>query len=88
MRSRQIKIVAFGELKDGIKLIALVEQLTGKKVVGFNANPHMRLHKLNNIAIALKALKDEGVYFTTAPEGKMYLNFILNCKILLMEMLN
>lgn len=46
------------DLSDGIRLLALVEVLSGKKLPRYNAKPNMKAQKLNNVDIALRFLND------------------------------
>lgn len=44
----------------GVKLIALIEILTGKTVtMKYSKSPKLRVHKINNCFIALKFLSEE-----------------------------
>jgi filamin len=47
------------DFHDGVKLIRLVEALTGKKVARYNRNPRFRSQKIDNITIAISALERE-----------------------------
>lgn len=47
------------DLSDGIRLLALVEILSGKKLPRYNARPTMKAQKLNNVDTALRFLTDE-----------------------------
>lgn len=47
------------DLTDGIRLLALVEVLSGKKLPRYNARPTMKAQKLNNVDTALRFLTDE-----------------------------
>lgn len=47
------------DLSDGIRLLALVEVLSGKKLPRYNARPNMKAQKLNNVDTALRFLTDE-----------------------------
>ena len=49
------------DLSDGLKLIALVEVLSGKKMPRHNRKPNFRSQKLENVSIALQFLEMEGV---------------------------
>lgn len=50
------------DLSDGLRLIALVEVLSGKRFRKFNKRPTFRNQKLENVTIALKFLEvDEGI---------------------------
>lgn len=46
-------------MSDGIRLLALVEVLSGKKLPRYNQRPTMKAQKLNNVDMALQFLKDE-----------------------------
>jgi len=46
------------DLSDGIRLLSLVEVLSGKKLPRYNARPTMKAQKLNNVDTALKFLTD------------------------------
>ena len=50
------------DLSDGLRLIALVEVLSGKKFSKFNRRPNFRTQKLENVTMALRFLEeDEGI---------------------------
>ncbi|ESO10099.1 hypothetical protein HELRODRAFT_72745 [Helobdella robusta] len=50
------------DLSDGLRFIALVEVLSGKRFTKFNKRPTMRSHKLENVTLALEFLqKEEGI---------------------------
>lgn len=50
------------DLSDGLKLIALIEVLSGKKLPKHNKKPTFRSQKLENVSVALKFLEhDEGI---------------------------
>jgi len=50
------------DLSDGLRLIALVEVLSGKRFRKYNKRPKFRNQKLENVTIALKFLEnDEGI---------------------------
>ena len=47
---------------DGLRLIALVEVLSGKKLPKYNKRPNFRSQKLENVSVALNFLeKDENI---------------------------
>lgn len=46
------------DMSDGIRLLSLVEVLSGKKLPRYNARPTMKAQKLNNVDTALKFLCD------------------------------
>ena len=47
------------DFSDGIRLIALVEVLSGKKIGNYNKRPKVRAQKIENVNIALTFLKNE-----------------------------
>lgn len=47
------------DFQDGVKLIRLVEALTGKKVARYNRNPRFRSQKIDNINVAITTLEKE-----------------------------
>jgi len=50
------------DLADGLRLIALVEVLSGKRFRKYNKRPTFRNQKIENVTIALKFLEvDEGI---------------------------
>lgn len=49
------------DLSDGLKLIALIEVLSGKKVKRYNKKPTFRSQKLENVSVAMKFLENEGI---------------------------
>ena len=49
------------ELSDGLKLISLIEVLSGKRMPKHNKKPNFRSQKLENVSIALQFLEREGV---------------------------
>ena len=49
------------DLSDGLKLIALLQVLSHKKIARYNKKPTFRPQKLENIAIALKFIEDENI---------------------------
>jgi len=50
------------DLSDGLRLIALVEVLSGKRFRKYNRRPTFRNQKLENVTIALEFLQiDEGI---------------------------
>lgn len=57
------------DFENGIKLIQLVEVLTGEQLEKYNEKPRLRIQKANNLNIALKKIKDEGVNVTCGAEG-------------------
>ena len=49
------------DLSDGLKLIALIECLTGERLYPPHKKPKFRFQKLDNVSIALQRLKQSGV---------------------------
>jgi len=49
------------ELSDGLKLITLIEVLSGKRMPRHNKKPTFRSQKLENVSIALQFLEREGI---------------------------
>lgn len=51
-----------GDFSDGLRLIGLVEVLSGKKFKHVNKRPNFRTQKLENVTMVLKFLEeDEGI---------------------------
>lgn len=49
------------DLSNGLKLIALIEVLSQKRMPKHNKRPNFRSQKLENISVALKFLEGEGI---------------------------
>ena len=49
------------DLKDGLLLVKLMENLTGRKLRGYAKNPSFAVQKLDNINIAFELMKAENV---------------------------
>ena len=49
------------DLADGLRLIALIEVLSQKRMPKYNHRPTFRSQKLENVSVALKFLEDEGI---------------------------
>lgn len=49
------------DLCDGLRLIALIEVLSQKRLPKHNKRPQFRSQKLENVSVALKFLDDEGI---------------------------
>lgn len=49
------------DLGDGLRLIALIEVLSGKRLPKHNKRPTFRSQKLENVSVALKFLNDENI---------------------------
>ena len=60
------------DLADGLRLIALVEALSGKKFTKFNKRPSFRTQKFENVTMSLKFLEEsEGIRIVNI--GKQYI---------------
>ncbi|GAM19523.1 hypothetical protein SAMD00019534_026980 [Acytostelium subglobosum LB1] len=49
------------DLEDGVKLINLLEIISSKKILKFNKQPKIRLHKIENNNLAVNFIKQEGL---------------------------
>lgn len=49
------------DFSDGLKLIALLEVLSKKKLGRYNKRPRIPAQKLENVALSLKFIKTEGM---------------------------
>lgn len=49
------------DLGDGLRLIALIEVLSQKRINKFNKRPTFRSMKLENVSIAIKFLEDQNI---------------------------
>lgn len=49
------------DLSDGLRLIALIEVLSQKRMPKYNKRPTFRSQKLENVSVALKFLEDENI---------------------------
>lgn len=49
------------DLQDGTVLIRLVENLTGKKIKGYNKVPTLAAHKLDNLELVFKLMQSSGI---------------------------
>lgn len=49
------------DLSDGLSLVSLLEVLAQKRLPKHNKKPNFRSQKLENVAVALKFLDDEGI---------------------------
>eukprot|EP01098_Paradermamoeba_levis_P009055 TRINITY_DN374_c0_g1_i2.p1 TRINITY_DN374_c0_g1~~TRINITY_DN374_c0_g1_i2.p1 ORF type:complete len:575 (-),score=231.32 TRINITY_DN374_c0_g1_i2:57-1781(-) len=68
LKQRDLKINNVEEdLKDGLLLINLFEILTGQAIDTYNKNPKTKLHRVENIHIALHNLKCIGVRHDVSP---------------------
>ena len=64
------------DFSNGLKLIALLEVLSGKKMPKHNKKPNFRSQKLENVSIALKFLETEGVHLVNIDS-----THITDCKL-------
>ena len=64
------------DLSDGLKLIALIEVLSGKRMPRHNKKPNFRSQKLENVSIALEFLEREGVFLVNIDSTD-----IVDCKL-------
>lgn len=64
------------DLSDGLRLIALIEVLSGKKFKHVNKRPNFRTQKLENVTMVLEFLeRDEGIRIVNI--GKCFIFFLL-----------
>lgn len=65
------------DLSDGLRLISLIEVLSGKRLPKHNKRPNFRSQKLENVSVALRFLeKDEGIRIVNI--GKWRKHFFLH----------
>ena len=64
------------DFSNGLKLIALLEVLSGKKMPKHNKQPTFRSQELENVSIALKFLETEGVHLVNIDS-----THITDCKL-------
>lgn len=57
---------------DGLKLIALLEVLSGKKFRKFNKKPRIHAQKVENLTMALAFLRGEKVKLVNIGQGMQY----------------
>ena len=69
------------DLSDGLRLITLIEVLSGRKLPKYNKRPSFRSQKLENVSVALKFLQDdEGIRIVNI--GMLFLfNYLLPDKV-------
>lgn len=60
------------DLSDGLRLISLIEVLSGKKLPKHNKRPTFRSQKLENVSVALKFLDDEAIRIVNIGELKLF----------------
>ncbi len=75
MAERGLKVVDLAaDLSDGLKLLNLLEQISAKRIPKYNKSVKFHNQKLENVGIALKFLKDEGLKLVAiGPEGTYYI---------------
>lgn len=60
------------DLSDGLRLIALIEVLSGRKFHKFNKRPNFRTQKLENVTMCLRFLEeDEGIRIVNIGKSKV-----------------
>ncbi|XP_017847553.1 filamin-A isoform X2 [Drosophila busckii] len=64
------------DLSDGLRLIALIEVLSQKRLPKHNKRPTFRSQKLENVSVALKFLQDEGIKIVNIDSSD-----IVDCKL-------
>lgn len=65
------------DLSDGLRLITLIEVLSGRRLPKHNKKPSFRSQKLENVSVALKFLQDEeGIRIINI--GKFIYNYYLH----------
>ncbi|TMW49983.1 hypothetical protein DOY81_004942 [Sarcophaga bullata] len=64
------------DLSDGLRLIALIEVLSQKRMPKYNKRPTFRSQKLENVSVALKFLEDEGIKIVNIDSSD-----IVDCKL-------
>lgn len=57
------------DLGDGLRLIALIEVLSQKRLPKHNKRPTFRSQKLENVSVALKFLEEEGIKIVNIGES-------------------
>lgn len=62
------------DLSDGLRLITLIEVLSGHRIPKYNKRPAFRSQKLENVSVALKFLQDdEGIRIVNIGQCVLYL---------------
>ncbi|CAD6204963.1 GSCOCG00003073001-RA-CDS [Cotesia congregata] len=64
------------DLSDGLNLVSLLEVLSQKRLPKHNKRPNFRSQKLENVAVALKFLDDEGIRIVNIDSSD-----IVDCKL-------
>ena len=69
------------DFSDGLRLIALIEVLSGKKFRHINKRPNFRTQKLENVTLTLRLLEeDEGIKIVNIGKCK-FLVQLCNCSL-------
>lgn len=68
------------DLSDGLRLIALIEVLSQKRMPKYNKRPTFRSQKLENVSVALKFLQDEGIKIVNIGKWDTHVCMYLNLK--------
>ncbi|XP_063219242.1 filamin-A [Bacillus rossius redtenbacheri] len=64
------------DLSDGLRLVTLIEVLSGKKLPKHNKRPTFRSQKLENVSVALQFLEDEAIRIVNIDSSD-----IVDCKV-------
>lgn len=64
------------DLSDGLRLIALIEVLSQKRMPKHNKRPTFRSQKLENVSVAMKFLEDEGIKIINIGECILWYSFV------------
>lgn len=65
------------DLGDGLRLIALLEVLSHKKMYRYNARPTVRQMKLENVSVALDFLEKEKIKLVSIGEWRRFIHFFV-----------
>ena len=76
------------DLSDGLKLIALVEKLSGKNIQRFNKTPIFRTQKLENVSIALNHMENEGVTLVNIDKGDTFIFHMIQSNTNILQFLS
>ena len=63
------------DLQDGTVLIRLVENLTSKKIKGYNKAPTLAAHKLDNLELVFKLMRSSGIKIVGIGELDVLLHY-------------
>lgn len=71
------------DLSDGLRLLALIEVLSGKKFKHINKRPNFRTQKLENVTMSLRFLEeDEGIRIVNIGKWILDCHFLIQLKII------